>query len=177
MKTTAKENDAHNIFANVSVTPVRPTIMSAFAIELQWSCSRFLWSVRRKLAVRSLQFNFKCTDNGSRSYRNVCKNVCIVFFGHYFHYKAIQRFYFSCTNSLVGSAMCPECPTKNWWSKSCWPKSTGKWPRGRPRPRWSDYISDFAWSYFGVEPAESFESAVDRQVFQILLGCCSFGLP
>jgi len=35
MKITAKENDAHNIFANVSATPVRPTIISAFAIELQ----------------------------------------------------------------------------------------------------------------------------------------------
>jgi len=35
MKITAKENDVHNIFADVSVTPVRPTIISAFVIELQ----------------------------------------------------------------------------------------------------------------------------------------------
>ena len=65
---------------------------------------------------------------GSRSYRNVCKNVVyIVFFGHYFHYKAIQHFYFSCTNSLVGWAMCPECPTKDWRRKSCWlnPRESG----------------------------------------------------
>jgi len=35
MKITAKGNDAHNIFANVSETPVRPTIISAFVVELQ----------------------------------------------------------------------------------------------------------------------------------------------
>jgi len=70
--------------------------------------------------MRSLPFNFKCSGDGSRSYRNVCKNVVyIVFFGHYFHYKAIQHFYFSCTNSLVGWAMCPECPTKDWRRTSC----------------------------------------------------------
>jgi len=34
---------------------------------------------------------------GSRCYLNVCKNVVyIVFFDRYFHYKAIQPFYFSC---------------------------------------------------------------------------------
>jgi len=26
---------------------------------------------------------------------------------------------------------------------------TGKWPRGRPRTRWNDYISDLAWSRLG----------------------------
>jgi len=25
------------------------------------------------------------------------------------------------------------------------------WPRGRPRTRWRDYISDLAWSYLGIE--------------------------
>jgi len=33
MKITAKENDANDIFADVSITPA--TIISAFAIELQ----------------------------------------------------------------------------------------------------------------------------------------------
>jgi len=42
--------------------------------------------------------------------------------------------------------------------------------RGHPRPRWSDYISDLAWSRLGVEPAELSEIAVDREVFQVLLG-------
>ena len=31
---------------------------------------------------------------------------------------------------------------------------TGKWPKGGPRTRWSDYISDLAWPRLGVEPAE-----------------------
>jgi len=31
-------------------------------------------------------------------------------------------------------------------------KSTGKRPKGRPRPTWSDYISDLAYSRLGVEP-------------------------
>jgi len=35
MKITAKENDVNNIFADVSVTPVRPTIIIAFVVELQ----------------------------------------------------------------------------------------------------------------------------------------------
>jgi len=42
--------------------------------------------------------------------------------------------------------------------------------RGHPRPSWSDYISDLAWSRLGVEPAELSEIAVDREVFQVLLG-------
>jgi len=68
---------------------------------------------QEKTCSRSLQFNCKWTDDGNRSYWNVCKNVVyIVSFGRYFHYKAIQHFYFSCTNSYVGSAMCLECPRK-----------------------------------------------------------------
>jgi len=45
-------------------------------------------------------------------------------------------------------------------------KPTGKRPR-RPRPRWSNCISDFAWSRFGVEQAELFGIAVDREIFQV----------
>ena len=33
MKITAKENDVYNIFVDVSVTPVRPTIISAFELQ------------------------------------------------------------------------------------------------------------------------------------------------
>ena len=47
-------------------------------------------------------------------------------------------------------------------------KPSGKRPRGRPRPRWSNYISDLAWSRLGVEPAELSEIAVDREVFRVL---------
>jgi len=49
-------------------------------------------------------------------------------------------------------------------------KQTGKWPRDSPRPSWSDYISDLAWSSLVVEPAELFHIAVDCEVFQVLLG-------
>jgi len=31
---------------------------------------------------------------------------------------------------------------------------TEKWPRGWPRTRWCDDISDFAWSRLSVDPAE-----------------------
>jgi len=48
-------------------------------------------------------------------------------------------------------------------------KLTGKRPRCRPRPRWSNCISDLAWSRLVVEPAELSEIAVDREVFQVLL--------
>ena len=49
----------------------------------------------------------------------------------------------------------------------------GKRPRGRPRTRWRDYISDLAWSSLGVEPAELSEIAVDREVFKVFLGMLS----
>jgi len=47
-------------------------------------------------------------------------------------------------------------------------KPTGKRPRCRLRPRWSNCVSDLAWSRLGVEPAELSEIAVDREV-QVLL--------
>jgi len=43
-------------------------------------------------------------------------------------------------------------------------------PRGRPRTRWSDYISDLVWSRFGVVPAELSEIAVGHEVSGVLLG-------
>jgi len=41
---------------------------------------------------------------------------------------------------------------------------TGKWPRGRPRTRGRDYISDLAWPRPDVDPAELSEIAVNREV-------------
>jgi len=32
--------------------------------------------------------------------------------------------------------------------------------------------SDLAWSHLGVEPAELYEIAVDREVLLVILGCC-----
>jgi len=49
-------------------------------------------------------------------------------------------------------------------------KPTEKRFRGHPRPRWSNYISDLAWSRIGVEPPELSEIAVDRVVLQVFLG-------
>jgi len=34
-----------------------------------------------------------------------------------------------------------------------------EWPRGHPTTRWSDYISNLAWSHLDVEPAELSEMA------------------
>jgi len=49
-------------------------------------------------------------------------------------------------------------------------KPTGKGPRCRLRPRWSNCISNLAaWSRFGVKEAELSEIAVDREVFQVVL--------
>jgi len=56
-------------------------------------------------------------------------------------------------------------------------KSTGKQPSGRPKPRYSNCISDVAWSRLGVEPAEPSEVAVDCEVFQVLLGSCPLDPP
>jgi len=68
--------------------------------------------------------------------------------------------------------MCPECPGKDWLVKTFGlpSKPTGKRPRGRPRDRWHEYISDLAWSRLGVEPVELLEVAVDCEVFRVLLG-------
>jgi len=56
-------------------------------------------------------------------------------------------------------------------------KHTGKWPRDRPRPSYSDYISDLVGSRLMVEPAELSQTAVDREVFQVLLGLLPSDLP
>jgi len=48
-------------------------------------------------------------------------------------------------------------------------KPTGKRPKCRPRPGWSNCVSDLAWSHLGVEPAELSQIAVDREIFHALL--------
>ena len=45
---------------------------------------------------------------------------------------------------------------------------TEKRPRGRPKTSWSDYISDLAWSQFGVEPGELSDITVDCWVLPAL---------
>ena len=75
--------------------------------------------------------------------------------------------------SYISSAMCPECPRKEWRTKPFGLQSTptGKRPRVRwCKSRWRDYIYDLTWSRLGVEPAELSEIAVDREVFRVLLG-------
>jgi len=72
----------------------------------------------------------------------------------------------------VSSAMCPERAGKDWRSKTFRLQSSpaGKLSRSRPRARWRDYISGLAWSRLGVEPAEVYLIAVDREVFRVFLG-------
>ena len=53
---------------------------------------------------------------------------------------------------------------------------TGKWPRGRPRTRWSDCISGLVWRRLGVEPAEISEIAVGREILRVL-GLLPSGFP
>jgi len=47
---------------------------------------------------------------------------------------------------------------------------TGKRPRGRPRARWRDYITDLACSRHGLEPAELCEITENCDVFRVVLG-------
>jgi len=47
--------------------------------------------------------------------------------------------------SYVGSDTWSDYSRKYGWGKSCWLTPTGKQPRGRPKTRWSDYISDLVW--------------------------------
>jgi len=72
----------------------------------------------------------------------------------------------------VSSAMYPECPRKDWPTKSFGLQSTpsGKQPRAHPRTRWRDYISDLAWSGLGAEASRTIWNSVDREVFRVLLG-------
>ena len=46
----------------------------------------------------------------------------------------------------------------------------GKATQVRPRTRWRDNSSDFAWSCFCMEPAKFSEIAVDHELFRVLLG-------
>ena len=77
-------------------------------------------------------------------------------------------------SSYVGSAMYREFSSKERRIESfkiqIQSTPTGKRPRGRPWTRWSDYISDLAWSRLGVEPAELSKIAVDCEVYRVLLG-------
>jgi len=77
--------------------------------------------------------------------------------------------------SYVGSAMCPDSrmPHERLTRQVLLAKPMGKWPRGHLGTRWSDCISDLAWSHLGVEPAELPEIAVDNEIFHFLLGLLS----
>uniref|UniRef100_A0AAV2MQG6 ribonuclease H n=1 Tax=Knipowitschia caucasica TaxID=637954 RepID=A0AAV2MQG6_KNICA len=48
-------------------------------------------------------------------------------------------------------------------------RPTGRRPRGRPRTRWRDYVSQLAWERLGVPPDELEEVCVDREVWASLL--------
>ncbi|KAI3354170.1 hypothetical protein L3Q82_018712 [Scortum barcoo] len=46
---------------------------------------------------------------------------------------------------------------------------TGRRPRGRPRTRWRDYVSQLAWERLGVPPEELEEVSGVREVWASLL--------
>ena len=48
-------------------------------------------------------------------------------------------------------------------------RPTGRRPRGRPRTRWGDYISQLAWERLGIPPEELVEVAGERAVWASLL--------
>ena len=50
-------------------------------------------------------------------------------------------------------------------------------PRGRPTTRWSDYISDIAWSRLGAEPTQLSDISVHREEFRALLGLLAHDPP
>ena len=59
--------------------------------------------------------------------------------------------------------MYPEGPTKDWWGKPCWLNPLESDPDVvQGLARWSNWISDLAWSRLGVEQAELSQIAVDR---------------
>ena len=66
--------------------------------------------------------------------------------------------------------MCPEFHYERLARQVQLAKPTEKRFRGHARPRCSEYIFDLVWSRLGVETAELSEIAVDREVFQVLLG-------
>ena len=71
--------------------------------------------------------------------------------------------------SYVGSTMCPECPGKDLARQALLAKPMGERPRVHPWTRWSNYISNLAWSRLGVEPTELSEIAVDCEVSWVQL--------
>ena len=85
---------------------------------------------------------------------------------------SVSRFNLGGLGALFEGAKPTKAPL---WRRNCFGlglQSTpmGKRPRGRPRTRWRDFISDLAWSCLGVERAELSEIAVDRDVFWVHLG-------
>jgi len=77
----------------------------------------------------------------------------------------LSHFSESRDDNYVSSAMCPG----RWARHVLLATPTGKRPRVNPRTRWSDYISDLAWSCLTMEPTELSEIAVDREVFRVLI--------
>jgi len=56
-------------------------------------------------------------------------------------------------------------------------KPTGKRSRGRPRTRWSDYISDLSWSRPGVDAVVISDHHVSMvELTTIVVACCAIEL-
>ncbi len=52
-------------------------------------------------------------------------------------------------------------------------RPTGRRPRGRPRTRWRDYVSQLAWERLGVPPRKSWRKCLGRgKSGHLCLDCC-----
>jgi len=81
---------------------------------------------------------------------------------------SVQSWMSSHFSRHVGSALCPECPGKDWRGKSCW---LHPWQSG-PEVVQEPVRIITSRTLLGVEPSEVSEISKNREVFQVLVDCC-----
>jgi len=131
--------------------------------QIFWGCACTPASYTTDLRAKRQRWDF-CEDSMVWHFETKCADVKFAEPWMWKHFPSVLR-----EHRYVGSAMCPECPTKVW---------RGKVNCLNPRKSGSDVIqglggvttSDRVWSRLGVEPEALSEIAVDRDVFQVLLG-------
>jgi len=120
--------------------------------------------------------NGEVRPSGQNRRQKVFNRGALRLWGRAWHYKltetpliySVSRFNLGKRGTLYRGLSPPKPP----WRQDCFGlQSTPmeKRPSGRPRTRWSNYISGLACSRHGVEQAELSEIAVDSEVFWALL--------